>query len=51
MSVKIIAFLGRLFARERCLHLPKAGLDAILSVLLTGNEARQTRKEGSTAYL
>ena len=43
--------LSRLLTRKRCLHLPKAYFDAILSVLLTGNVVRQTRKEGSTAYL
>ena len=43
--------LSHLFASKRCLHLPKTDLDAFLSVLLTGNVVRQTRKEGSTAYL
>lgn len=42
---------GRLMTRKRCLHLPKTGFDAFLSVLLTGNVARQTKERWSTAYL
>ena len=42
---------GHLFAGKMCLHLSKEDLDALLSVFLTGNGVRQTRKEGSTAYL
>ncbi len=44
MSVKDSCLLSRLFASKRCLHLPKADLDAFLSVLLTGNVARQAKK-------
>ena len=50
MSVKDERILNLLFAGKRCLHLPKADFDAILSVFLMGNGVRQTEERGSTAY-